>query len=160
MSTPASNCEGPAKGRDLACGGRGILIWIVPAVILSVTASVGGPYLVVVWPVLLTFMGVACLLNARRCGRRHCFIVGPFFLIIAALSLLYGLGIVPLGPLGWQRLVYVLLIGGCALTCVPEWLFGKYVRPSQSSLRSRPEGPEHQVGDAAATDPAPVSRRR
>ena len=105
-----------------------ILIWVVPAIILAITAGFGGPYLVVIWPVLLTFMGGACLLNAKRCGRLHCYITGPFFLILAVVSLLYGLGIVSLGPHGWQWLVDVLLIGGCVLTCVPEWLFGRYVR--------------------------------
>jgi hypothetical protein len=130
MRTQTPDCERPSNGRDLSCGGIGIFIWIVPAVILAVTASLGGPYLVIVWPALLTFMGGACLVNARRCGRRHCFIVGPFFLMLAGLSLLYGLGIVPLGQHGWQWLLCVLLVGGCVLTCVPEWLFGKYVRPS------------------------------
>ena len=109
-----------------------ILIWIVPTIILVATVYVDKhiveSYLVVIWPVLLTFMGVACLVNARRCGRLHCFITGPFFLILAALSLLYGLGIIPLGMYGWQWLVYILVIGSCVLTCVPEWLFGKYVR--------------------------------
>ena len=105
-----------------------ILVWVVPAIILAGTATLGVPYLVVIWPVLLAFMGGACLLNARRCGRLHCFITGPFFLILALVSLLYGLGILPLGQHGWQWLVDALFIGGCVLTCVPEWLFGKYLR--------------------------------
>ena len=128
MEPQAPDCECPPKERDFACGGMSILIWVVPAIILAVTAGLGGPYLVVIWPVLLTFMGGACLLNAKRCGRLHCYITGPFFLILAVVSLLYGLGIVSLGPHGWQWLVDVLLIGGCVLTCVPEWLFGRYVR--------------------------------
>lgn len=131
MDPKTQDCGCPPEKRDLACGGMSILIWVVPAVILAVTAGLGGPYLVVTWPVLLTFMGAACLLNARRCGRLHCFITGPYFLILALLSLLYGLGIVPLGPHGWQWLTDGLLIGGCVLTCVPEWLFGKYLQRNQ-----------------------------
>src|SRR5258708_26954157 len=129
MEPQPSDHGRPPNTRDLACGGVSILVWIVPAIILAVTAIHGGPYLVVVWPVLLTFMGAACLLNAKRCGRLHCFVTGPYFLLLAGLSLLYGLGIAPLGPRGWQWLVDALLVGGCVLTCVPEWLFGKYVRP-------------------------------
>jgi hypothetical protein len=132
MQTQEPGCECPPATRDLACGGMSLLLWIVPAVILAVTATLGGPYLVVVWPVLLTLMGAACLINAKRCGRLHCFITGPFFLILAGVSLLYGLGIVSLGPHGWQWLVDALLIGGCILTCVPEWLFGKYLKRNQT----------------------------
>ncbi|HEV2111849.1 MAG TPA: hypothetical protein VGT99_10890 [Gammaproteobacteria bacterium] len=120
--------------RDLTCGGAGILIWIVPIVILTVTAGFGGWYATFTWPPLLVFMGVACLVNAKRCGRMHCFVTGPFFLLLALVSLLYGTGILPLGARGWQWLTDALLVGGCVLTCVPEWLFGKYMRRSAPKL--------------------------
>ena len=128
METRAPNRECDPNGRDLFCGGVSVLIWIVPVVILFIADSLGGVYATVLWPVALTFMGTACLVNARRCGRRHCFFTGPFFLILAGISLLYGLGILPLGLHGWQWLTDALLIGGCVLCCTPEWLFGKYVR--------------------------------
>jgi len=47
-------------------------------------------------------MGVACLLNALRCGRTHCYVTGPFFLILAGVALLYRIGILPLGARGWS----------------------------------------------------------
>ena len=124
----AEPCEHPR--RDLACGGTSILIWVVPAIILAITANIDGPYRLVAWPVLLAFMGGACLINARRCGRLHCYVTGPFFLLLGVFALLYGLGAFSLGPHGWQWLVNTLLIGGCVLTCVPEWLFGRYARRS------------------------------
>lgn len=34
-----------------------------------------------VWTVLLVWMGVGCVLNARRCHRLHCYISGPVFLL-------------------------------------------------------------------------------
>jgi len=114
-------------GRDLTCGGSGILLWVVPIVILGVSAGFGGWYAAVAWPPLLVFMGVACLVNARRCGRLHCFVTGPYFLLLAVVSLLYDTGIMPLGAGGWQWLSSALLVGTCVLVCVPEWLFGKYV---------------------------------
>lgn len=88
--------------------------------------------LVAVWPPVLTFMGAACLRNARRCGRAHCYLTGPFFLLLAGLSLLYGLGVRRLGVHGWSILSAVLLVGSVVLICVPEWLFGRY-RPSSSA---------------------------
>ena len=37
----------------------------------------------IVWTVALVTMGTACLAHALRCGRVHCYITGPFFLLIA-----------------------------------------------------------------------------
>jgi len=57
------------QGRaDWARGIRGCLTWGIPAAILLISPTVGTRYLVIVWPALLTVMGAACLLNARRCA--------------------------------------------------------------------------------------------
>lgn len=63
-----------AAQSDWASGLRGCLTWGIPATLLIITPV---QYLVIVWPAALTFMGVACLLNARRCGRVHCYVTGP-----------------------------------------------------------------------------------
>jgi len=129
------NSEGcDPKGRDLV-GGSGILLWIVPIVILVITAGLGGLYALVSWPPLLVFMGAACLVNARRCDRLHCYFTGPYFLLLAAVSLFYGLGILPLGPRGWQWLNNALVVGAVVLCCIPEWVFGKYVRRRGATRR-------------------------
>lgn len=114
-------------GRDLTCGGVGILLWVIPIIVLGVTAGFGGAIAAIAWPPLLLIMGVACLVNALRCGRLHCYLTGPYFLLLAAVSLFYGLGMLPLGDRGWQWLSSALLIGTCVLVCIPEWLFGRYV---------------------------------
>lgn len=131
--------EPPARGRrDLASGLSLWLIWILPIVFLSFTGTarspflsrVLDPYLVVIWPVLLAFMGGACLYNARGSRRLHCYITGPFFLLLGTVALVYGLGWLPLGSQGWKWLAYVLVLGSSVLTCAPELLFGKYTRGS------------------------------
>lgn len=114
---------------DWASGVRGCLTFGIPAAILLISPTIGTRYLVIVWPALLTFMGVACLLNARRCGRTHCYVTGPFFLILAGVAILYGIGTLPLGARGWSTLSATFAIGGAVLCCVPEWLFGRYERP-------------------------------
>jgi asparagine N-glycosylation enzyme membrane subunit Stt3 len=119
---------------DWAHGLRACLIWGIPAAILLASSWLPERALVVVWPPVLTFMGVACLLNARRCGRIHCYFTGPFFLALAALTLLYGIGIVPLGAHGWSTLSLVLVIGAVTLTWVPERILGQY-RPSSRGRR-------------------------
>lgn len=111
---------------DLTRSAAGILIWGVPVAVLAVSAHMDGIYAAVAWPLALSFMGVACLLNARRCGRTHCYFTGPFFLLLALLSLLYGLGVLDLGRRGWSWLSLALLLGTVALICVPEWLLGRY----------------------------------
>jgi hypothetical protein len=51
---------------DWARGIRGCLIWGIPIAILLISPGMGTRDLVIVWPGLLTLMGVTCLLNARQ----------------------------------------------------------------------------------------------
>ena len=122
QSVGEGSCVSPAR-TDWASGVRGCLTWGIPAVLLILSPV---QYFVVVWPTMLTFMGVACLLNARRCGRVHCYFTGPFFLLLALVGLLYGLDVVPLGARGWSMLSIALLVGSVAFICVPEGFFGRY----------------------------------
>jgi len=69
---------------------------------------------------------VACIVNALRCGRVHCYVTGPFFLLMALVALSYGLGILHLGANGWNLLGLVGLVGVLALWYLPEMFFGKY----------------------------------
>ncbi len=116
---------------DWARGTRLLLIWCLPLAGLVISDQVGGLLQEVAWPTLLTWMGIACLLNARGCRRLHCYLTGPFFLLLAAISLLYGLGTLALGTHGWSTLSIVLLVGGLFLFYVPEWLFGRYLPKRQ-----------------------------
>lgn len=130
MSTPPNREDDSAErfdarnwaGRATAC-----VIWGAPAILMVVTDRMGGLVQLIAWPALLVCMGAACLLNARRCHRRHCYFTGPYFLFLAAISLLYGLGILPLGERGWSTLSLALIVGGAFLFYVPERLFGRYV---------------------------------
>lgn len=128
---PTESCANSDREKDdWARGTRLLLVWCLPMAILVVSAWIGGRYLVVVWPTLLTWMGVACLLNARRCHRLHCYLTGPYFLFLALTALLYGLGVVPLGSRGWSMLSVALLVGGPFLVYVPEWILGRYRVPT------------------------------
>jgi hypothetical protein len=75
-------------------------------------------------------MGVACLINARRCGRVHCYFTGPFFLLVSVASLLRGLGII---SVEWAWIGGIALAGGILLSCVPEWIWGKYTNRQNAS---------------------------
>jgi hypothetical protein len=68
-------------------------------------------------------MGVACLLNARRCGRLHCHLTGPLFLLSALATLLDATGIV---AIGWPSIL-IASVGGTAFGYGLELLRGRYV---------------------------------
>ncbi|WP_395075728.1 hypothetical protein [Hyphococcus sp.] len=72
------------------------------------------------------WMGLACLLNARRCRRRHCYYSGPIFIIGGIAVLLVGFEIVSLGQDGLVIVASVTLALSL-LTYLSEVLFGKYV---------------------------------
>jgi hypothetical protein len=88
--------------------------------------SISSGWRTVVWTVALDTMGVACIVNALRCGRVHCYLTGPFFFLMALIALSYGLGMLHLGGNGWNLLGLMTLIGAIALWCLPEMLLGKY----------------------------------
>ena len=111
--------------RDWANVGRGQLAgWGLPVV--AMIAAGGLELEAVVWPAALAWMGGACLANARRCGRMHCFFTGPFFLAMAALALAVGLDVVSLGARGWDWIGGGTLAGAVLLYFVPERIWGRY----------------------------------
>ena len=127
---PVTDKGGCTNGRaDWTRGVRGCLTWGIPVALLVISPE---RYFFIMWPTILTFMGVMCLLNAHRCGRIHCYFTGPFFLVLAVVGLLYGIGVVPLGARGWSKLSLALLLGSMALLYVPERTLGRYRHPYSS----------------------------
>lgn len=67
--------------------------------------------------------GGACLVNATRCGRRHCYFTAPAFLFAAVYLGLSGLHVVAMNQNVITAVVVVALLG-----CVSEHLLGRYVK--------------------------------
>src|SRR5215204_3199945 len=67
-----------------------------------------------IWTLALLWMGTACLLNARRCGRTHCRYTGPYYLIMMIPVLVFGSEVISFGSHGWLILA-VMIIGGSKL---------------------------------------------
>lgn len=134
-------CPSPNKSRDiLSIPWLAFALFWLPGIAIASTASssLGSHWRTVVWSASLTVMGAACVANAARCGRVHCYLTGPFFLLMALASLLFGLGLLPLGRSGWNLIGLTILIGGIALCCLPELFLGKY-RQSGSPANSPTE---------------------
>jgi len=119
-------------GADLAARRIGWVVWGLPGVLFALGGawSAERPWL---WVPALAVAGSACVLNAWRCGRLHCYVTGPLFLIAAAATVLDALGVVAIG--GHYILLAVFV--GAALACGLECVWGKYV----GSARSRRETP-------------------
>lgn len=104
------------------------IAWGLPTIALIAAIWIAPPIKTLMWAAALTWMGVACLANARRCGRTHCFYTGPFFLLMAAVTALHGFEIMPLGPEGWKWIGITIGAGTGGLWCLTERFMGKYRR--------------------------------
>ncbi len=109
--------------RDFVCSPWACLFWCLPAAML-----VGGFY----WPVgrvwlwipALLVTGSACIVNASRCGRLHCYITGPFFLLAALYVILAEFHMVPLQPRRFLLVVFVVSVAACLV----EFPLGRYTK--------------------------------
>jgi hypothetical protein len=121
---------------DTSCASRDILsrplltflFYVLPSIAIIITAMPRFTFglRAAVWTIALAVMGVACVTNAFRCRRTHCHITGPFFLLMALISLLYGLHILPLGRNAWGLIGLAILAGAIVFCCLPEMFLGKY----------------------------------
>lgn len=111
-----------------------MLVWGLPTAAILAATLVPAPVRTLVWSAALVWMGAACLANALRCGRTHCYLTGPFFLLSALAVIAHGSGLLPLGPHGWAWLGGMVAISAALLWFVSEALGGRYVR--HKALRS------------------------
>jgi len=102
------------------------LLWGLPAVVMLLALLLNPVPRALVWIFMLSWMGGACLENARRCGRTHCRYTGPFFLGMAAAVLAYITGALPLGSQPWLVLAIVIALGNALIWWVSERALGTY----------------------------------
>ena len=108
--------------RDLVGGWSAFVFWGLPT--LAIALGAFAPSLrSVLWVPSFVVMGAACVVNARGCGRLHCYVTGPLFLLAAL--------VIALGVLDWT-LVLVIVAVGTALAYGVEWMRGKYVGSSST----------------------------
>jgi hypothetical protein len=103
-----------------------LLAWWIPWI--AVIAGLLAPVLVrtAIWIVALSWMGTACILNAKRCGRTHCRYTGPYYLAMIAPVGVLGSGLVSAGIYAWLVLAGVILLGSKLLWWATERAWGKY----------------------------------
>ena len=82
------------------------------------------PIRAVVWTVALIWMGSACILNAKQCGRTHCRYTGPYYLAIIVPVI--ALGIIASGTYAWIALGVVIIGGSKLIWWATERAWGKF----------------------------------
>lgn len=115
------NPNDPNIARDLTRGVSAWMFWYLPIALLVVGAQwrSGGAWL---WVVAFVVMGAGCLTNAARCGRTHCYVTGPLFLLAAVWVLLSAWRVVPLHAFIMLPVVF----GIAALAYLVEVPLGRY----------------------------------
>jgi hypothetical protein len=109
---------------DLVRGRRSFLVlWGLPMALVAL-GLVWSSARVWLWVPAGGIAGTACLANASRCGRLHCFLTGPLFLLGAAATLASHFDLIALAPI-W---ILAAMIVGTALGYAAEWARGAYVR--------------------------------
>lgn len=103
-----------------------IFAWGAPTLILIISYLVKSQYMTYIWTISLTWMGIACLLNASKCKRTHCFYTGPFFILMALITFLQGLSFLNLGKYGWELIGITAIFGGIVIWILTENSLGKY----------------------------------
>ena len=109
-----------------------MLAWGLPGIILISGIFLEPSTRTVMWVGALVWKGVACVANAARCGRTHCYFTGPYFLALAVVTALHGFQIVSLGPDGWLWLGLTIVGGGGALWFLTEKAWGKFLESVQT----------------------------
>src|SRR6478752_840711 len=82
--------------------------WLPQATILAALAA--PPFTrATIWIAALIWMGSACILNARRCGRTHCRYTGPYYLAMVVPVLAFG--VISSNIYEWSTMAAI-IIGG------------------------------------------------
>lgn len=117
----------PEGTKDWVAGpGSFSLAWGIPVAAILAGSFLDPPVRAALWSAALAWMGVACLLNARRCGRTHCRYTGPFYLAMIVPVLALGAGLAPFGAAGWIAVGALILVGGKLIWWASERAFGRY----------------------------------
>lgn len=108
------------------------IAWGLPTALLAASLLASVPVRAALWTGALAWMGTACLLNSRRCGRTHCRYTGPYYLAMIVPVALLATGTVPAGFYGWFTLGVFIVLGSKFIWLVTERAWGAYAK--------RPEG--------------------
>jgi len=76
--------------------------------------------------VALAWMGTACILNYRRCGRTHCRYTGPYYLAMIVPVLTLGIAPVSMTLAEWLAIAVAIRLGSRLIWWATERAWGKF----------------------------------
>lgn len=101
-----------------------LLAWGLPQAAIVAGLLVAPPLRAAIWVAALSWMGIACILNARRCRRTHCRFTGPYYL--AMIVPVLALSVVAVNFYGWLIAGALILSGGKIIWWATERAWGKF----------------------------------
>ncbi len=115
------------SSRDwLRSPGTNLLAWWIPQTAMLAGLFIPVPVRTVMWIIALIWMGTACILNTRRCGRTHCRYTGPYYLAMIAPVIVLASGMLPADWYGWLVLGVLILGGSKIIWWTTELAWGKF----------------------------------
>ena len=103
-----------------------LLAWWIPQAAILLGLLLPIPFRGVIWTLALLWMGTACILNARRCGRTHCRYTGPYCLAMIVPVLVVAWGIISVDFYAWLVLAAIILGGSKIIWWTTERAWGKF----------------------------------
>lgn len=103
-----------------------VVAWWIPKAVIVAGLFVAPPVRAIMWIISLVWMGAACLLNSRRCGRTHCRYTGPYYFAMIAPVLVLASGIISVDLFGWAALAVLILGGSLMIWWATERAWGKF----------------------------------
>ena len=131
MANLPMEAQGAYRRKDLARGRSLLMLWGVPVAVLVATLRLNQAGVIpltvaaALWSASTLWIAAGCLVNARRCGRVHCIIVGTLFPILSIFGIADTLGIISLSwNYFWAAFFAILIV---ALST--EYFWKPYSRP-------------------------------
>ncbi len=104
-----------------------LIAWWIPQAAILAGLFLEVPARMTIWIVALGWMGTACLVNARRCGRTHCRYTGPYYLAMIVPVLVLASGLVSVSFFGWMGLGVLILVGSKIIWWATERAWGRFL---------------------------------
>ena len=108
------------------------LAWWIPKAAIIAGLFFPTPARATTWIIALLWMGTACILNSRRCGRTHCRYTGPYYLAMIVPVLALASGVISVDFYAWLSLAALILGGSMIIWWATERAWGKLSRHDDS----------------------------